>query len=202
MKAVKRFDPDRGVRLVTFAVHWIRAEIHEYVLRNWRMVKVATTKAQRKLFFNLRKAKKHLSWLTRSEAEGIAEDLQVPVEQVMRMDAVMSRGDQSLNEPIGEDEDGDTRLDLMPAGGAGTEEILAESERKELTGKALTRALGDLDERSRAIIQRRWLAEEPATLQELADQYHVSAERVRQIERKALTRLRGPIEEAMGADDA
>ncbi|MFA9461402.1 RNA polymerase sigma factor RpoH [Thiohalorhabdus methylotrophus] len=201
MKAVKNFDPDRGVRLVSFAVHWIRAEIHEYILRNWRMVKVATTKAQRKLFFNLRKAKKHLSWLSREEARDIAEDLQVPEEQVLKMDAVMSRGDQSLNEPIGEDEEGDTRVDMLADGGATVEEELAESEQKQRTGQALSRALANLDDRSRNIIQRRWLAEQPATLQELADQYEVSAERVRQIERKALTKLQGPISEAMEAEN-
>ena len=200
MKAVKNFDPDRGVRLVSFAVHWIRAEIHEFILRNWRMVKIATTKAQRKLFFNLRKAKKHLSWLSREEARGIAEDLQVPEEQVLKMDAVMSRGDQSLNEPIGEDEDGDTRVDMLSDGGTTAEEELAESEHKERTGQALSRALAELDDRSRDIIQRRWLVEQPVTLQELADQYAVSAERIRQIERKALTRLQGPIAEAMGGD--
>ncbi|HKJ71926.1 MAG TPA: RNA polymerase sigma factor RpoH [Gammaproteobacteria bacterium] len=201
MKAVKHFDPDRGVRLVSFAIHWIRAEIHEYILRNWRMVKVATTKAQRKLFFNLRKAKKHLSWLSRSEAEGIAEDLQVPVEQVMKMDAVMSRGDQSLNEPLGDDEDGDTRVDVLPDQGVTTEESVAESEYQARSTHALGTALAGLDDRSRSIVQRRWLAEEPATLQQLADEYEVSAERVRQIERKALTKLRAPIAEAMGEGD-
>ncbi|MFB6261007.1 MAG: RNA polymerase factor sigma-32, partial [Thiohalorhabdaceae bacterium] len=198
----KHFDPDRGVRLVSFAIHWIRAEIHEYILRNWRMVKVATTKAQRKLFFNLRKAKKHLSWLTRSEAEHIAEDLQVPVEQVLKMDAVMSRGDQSLNEPLGDDEDGDTRVDVLPDQEATVEEAFAESEYKAQTSQALGGALEQLDERSRSIVQRRWLAEEPATLQQLADEYAVSAERVRQLERKALTKLREPIAEAMGSDNA
>ena len=202
MKAVKNFDPDRGVRLVSFAIHWIRAEIHEYILRNWRMVKVATTKAQRKLFFNLRKAKKHLSWLSRDEANGIADDLQVPVEQVMKMDAVMSRGDQSLNEPVGEEEDGDTRLDMLGDDDGSAEEHYAESEHKAQTGQALSEALSDLDERSRHVIQSRWLAEEPTTLQELADKYQVSAERVRQIERKALAKLRGPIEAAVGAENA
>ncbi|MFP4560791.1 MAG: RNA polymerase sigma factor RpoH [Thiohalorhabdus sp.] len=202
MKAVKNFDPDRGVRLVSFAVHWIRAEIHEYILRNWRMVKVATTKAQRKLFFNLRKTKKHLSWLSREEARDIAEDLQVPEEQVLKMDAVMSRGDQSLNEPIGEDEDGDTRVDMLPDGGESVEEELAESELKERTGEALASALANLDTRSREIIQRRWLTEPAATLQELADELQISAERVRQIERKALTKLQGPIAEAMEAENA
>jgi len=201
MKAVKSYDPERGVRLVSFAIHWIRAEIHEYILRNWRMVKVATTKAQRKLFFNLRKAKKHLSWLSRDEANGIADDLQVPVEQVLKMDAVMSRGDQSLNEPVGEDESGDTRIDMLDDGDASVEETYAASEHKAQTGQALAQAMGDLDERSRHIIQSRWLAEEPATLQELADQYQVSAERVRQLERKALTKLRGPIEEAVGTEN-
>jgi len=200
MKAVKHFDPDRGVRLVSFAIHWIRAEIHEYILRNWRMVKVATTKAQRKLFFNLRKTKKHLSWLSREEARDIAQDLQVPEDQVLKMDAVMSRGDQSLNEPVGEDEDGDTRVDLLSDGEATVEEGLAEAEYRQQTSAALSRALEDLDDRSRAIIQRRWLAEEPATLQQLADEYTVSAERVRQIERKALARLRGPISEAVGSE--
>jgi len=201
MKAVKSYDPERGVRLVSFAIHWIRAEIHEYILRNWRMVKVATTKAQRKLFFNLRKAKKHLSWLSRDEANGIADDLQVPVEQVMKMDAVMSRGDQSLNEPVGEDESGDTRIDMLGDDDASVEETYAESEHQAQTGQALARAMEDLDERSRHIIQSRWLAEEPATLQDLADLYQVSAERVRQLERKALTKLRGPIEDAVGTEN-
>ncbi len=202
MKAVKHFDPDRGVRLVSFAVHWIRAEIHEYILRNWRMVKVATTKAQRKLFFNLRKNKKRLSWLSREEAQDIAHDLQVPEEQVLKMDAVMSQGDQSLNEPMSEEGESDTRLDLLPDERTTVEEDLAEAEYRQYTNGALSRALEGLDERSRTIIERRWLTEEPATLQQLADEYTVSAERVRQIESKALTKLRGPISEAVESETA
>ena len=197
MKAVKNFDPERGVRLVSFAVHWIRAEIHEYILRNWRMVKVATTKAQRKLFFNLRKAKKHLSWLSREEAQGIAEDLDVPVEQVMKMDAVMSRGDQSLDEAMGDDEDGDPRVAMLPDRGVDTEQEVADTEYRQLTSGALSEALAGLDERSQAIVQRRWLTEEPATLQQIADEYEVSAERVRQLERKALKRLHGSMAETV-----
>jgi RNA polymerase sigma-32 factor len=199
MKAVKNFDPDRGVRLVSFAIHWIRAEIHEFILRNWRIVKVATTKAQRKLFFNLRKSKKGLSWLGRDEANQIADDLDVPVEQVLKMDATMSQGDQSLDEPLGDEDDGgDTRVDMLADGSVALEEQYGEADYRQRTGQALTQALGELDERSRNIIERRWLAEEPTTLQELADTYDVSAERVRQLENKALKRLRGPLSEALG----
>ncbi len=197
MKAVKHFKPDYGVRLVSFAIHWIRAEIHEYILRNWRIVKLATTKAQRKLFFNLRKSKKCLSWLKRDEAQGIAEDLQVPVEQVLKMDASMTQPDQSLDEPLGEEESGESRIDQLSDTSPGIEENLVDADYWERTGTALNHALEALDERSRGIIEQRWLADEPATLQGLADQYGVSAERIRQLEHKALKSLRNPLSEVV-----
>ena len=192
MKAVKRFDPHVGVRLVTFAVHWIRAEIHEYVLRNWRLVRIATTKAQRKLFFNLRRMKKNLSWLTAEETEAVASDLGVSAGEVTEMEQRLSAHDLSFDPiPSGEDEEGHgpvahlAAADMDPAETAESEEWEADSSRR------LHEALGDLDARSRAIVRRRWMSEPRATLHELAAEYGVSAERIRQIETAAFTRLRG-----------
>ena len=195
MKAVKRFDPSLGVRLVSFAVHWIRAEIHEYILRNWRIVKVATTKAQRKLFFNLRSAKKRLGWMNREEVEAIARDLDVPPEAVIEMEQRLSATDTALDGPAdGSDEhEGrapvayleDMRFD--PA-------TRVEEEEWEAQGAArLHAALTKLDGRSRDILEHRWLAEERVTLQELADRYNVSAERIRQIEANAMRKLRAEL---------
>ena len=195
MKAVKRFDPSLGVRLVSFAVHWIRAEIHEYILRNWRIVKVATTKAQRKLFFNLRSAKKRLGWMNREEVEAVARDLDVPPEAVIEMEQRLSATDTALDGPAdGSDEhEGrapvayleDMRFD--PA-------TRVEEEEWEAQGAArLHTALTKLDGRSRDILEHRWLAEERVTLQELADRYNVSAERIRQIEANAMRKLRAEL---------
>jgi RNA polymerase sigma-32 factor len=192
MKAVKRFDPQVGVRLVSFAVHWIRAEIHEYIVRNWRIVKVATTKAQRKLFFGLRSAKKRLGWLTKNEAENIATDLGVSLKDVMEMEKRLSAQDAAFDAPTdSDDEDGswspvdyleDNRYD--PA-------IVAEQNEWEMQGaQRLQEAFSQLDERSQDILQKRWFTDEKTTLQELATEYQVSAERIRQIEDSAIKKLR------------
>ena len=192
MKAVRRFDPEMGVRLVSFAVHWIRAEIHEYILRNWRIVKVATTKAQRKLFFNLRSAKKRLGWLSRKEVEEVAEDLGVKPETVMEMEARLSSHDLSYDGAADADDD---EVGTAPAAyiadkrmepGRELEQEDAATDRRE----RLYAALDHLDNRSRDILQARWLGDDKMTLQDLADKYGVSAERIRQIEKKALSRLR------------
>ena len=192
MKAVRRFDPDLGVRLVSFAVHWIRAEIHEYILRNWRIVKVATTKAQRKLFFNLRGAKKRLGWLSQQEVEDVARDLGVKPETVLEMEARLSGHDLSYDGAADADEDevgtapvaylADNRME--PARQLERED--SEVDRRE----RLHAALQTLDDRSRDILQARWLGDDRTTLQELADRYGVSAERIRQIEKQAMARLR------------
>ena len=192
MKAVKRFDPNMGVRLVSFAVHWIRAEIHEYILRNWRIVKVVTTKAQRKLFFNLRSMKKRLGWLTPAEVENVARDLGVTSKDVLEMEKRLSAQDLSFDGPVdGDDEDDvfapsayleDRRYD--PAA------VIEQNEWEEHGHDQLQYAFEQLDDRSRDILQRRWMDEEKATLQELAEKYQVSAERIRQIETNALKKLR------------
>ncbi len=193
MKAVKRFDPDVKVRLVSFAVHWIRAEIHEYILRNWRIVKVATTKAQRKLFFNLRSSKKRLGWLSQDEVNSVAQDLGVKPEQVLEMESRLSGHDVAYDpQPDTDDEDtvirapaaylDDGRLDPAAA--------VEEADWDAHQTQSLQQALAQLDERSRDIVARRWLADNKTTLQELADQYSVSAERVRQLEKNALKKLR------------
>ena len=194
MKAVKRFDPSLGVRLVSFAVHWIRAEIHEYILRNWRIVKVATTKAQRKLFFNLRSAKKRLGWMNHQEVEAVAADLGVPSRTVLEMEQRLHARDASFDLPVGAD-------DSMPAPSGWIEDRRFEPARnveadewEASSTRALYEALETLDDRSRSIVTRRWLAEEKTTLQELADEYGVSAERIRQIEKNAMKKLRGRIE--------
>jgi len=193
MKAVKRFDPERGVRLVSFALHWIKAEIHEYVLRNWRLVKIATTKAQRKLFFNLRSLKKGLTTLSPDEVRAMALQLGVKPEEVVEMETRLSGQDVSL-EPMTDDED-DRYAPIAYLPAEVSSEPLAMLERKEydhLQGAGLSAALAELDERSRDIVMRRWLAEdgEAQTLHELADEYGVSAERIRQIEVKALQKMR------------
>ncbi len=195
MKAVKRFDPDVGVRLISFAVHWIRAEIHEFVIRNWRIVKVATTKAQRKLFFKLRSAKKSLGWFTADEVEAVAGDLGVPPATVVEMEKRLSSNDTSFDMPVGND---DTDLISAPANYLPTHEtdpatLLESSNQTETDHANLGSAMGELDERSRAIVQRRWLSENKATLHELADEYQVSAERIRQIEKNAMKKLKGNI---------
>jgi len=190
MKAVKRFDPDHGVRLVSFAVHWIRAEIHEYILRNWRMVKVATTKAQRKLFFNLRKFKKNLSWLSQDETEAVARDLGVAPAEVTEMEKRMYGHDLAYDAPTQDDDDTYSPSAYLPSPDADPADLVANSEIADSAGERLAAALRTLDDRSRDIMQRRWLSEPKVTLQDLADEYQVSAERIRQIEANAIKKLR------------
>ena len=192
MKAVRRFDPERGVRLVSFALHWIRAEIHEHILRNWRLVKIATTKAQRKLFFNLRSMKPKLGALTRSEANGIAKALGVKPEEVFEMETRLSGQDVALDPPVGDDGETMTPSAYLTDSDAEPVQILEREETARNRSAGLKSALSRLDSRSRNIIEARWLREDdPATLQDLADEYGVSAERIRQIESKALKTMRG-----------
>ncbi len=195
MKAVKRFDPDQGVRLVSFAVHWIRAEIHEFILRNWRIVKVATTKAQRKLFFNLRKQKKRLGWLNQSEVNAVAEDLGVKPEVVMEMESRLSGQDIGFDMPTDDDES----TYVAPAAyleglSASPDEAAEAQDWEQHHHNLLFDGIENLDDRSRDIIQSRWLLEPKVTLQELADKYGVSAERIRQLEAAALKKLKARFE--------
>ena len=191
MKAVKRFDPTVGVRLVSYAVHWIRAEIHEYVLRNWRVVKVATTKAQRKLFFNLRKAKKNLAWLNEGETKAVAADLGVSEAEVTEMEKRLSSRDLAFDPVPGNDEDGDYGpAAYLPADEQTPEQIVSEHQHQTQSEAQLSAALGILDERSRDIVNRRWLSETKTTLTDLAGEYGVSAERIRQVEATALKKLK------------
>jgi RNA polymerase sigma-32 factor len=199
MKAVKRFDPALNVRLVSFAVHWVRAEIHEYVLRNWRLVKVATTKAQRKLFFNLRRMKKNLSWLTHEETAAVARDLGVSTAEVTEMEQRLSARDMSFDPaPDGDDEDATySPASYLPAPSADPAEAVEEEEWASVTNDNLQTALGKLDARSRDILISRWTGEGKSTLHELAERYKVSAERIRQIETQAMGKLKGMM--ALGA---
>jgi RNA polymerase sigma-32 factor len=193
MKAVKRFDPSMGVRLVSFAVHWIRAEIHEYVLRNWRLVKVATTKAQRKLFFNLRRMKKNLSWLSGEETRAVARELGVSPAEVTEMERRLSARDMSFDPAPDAEDDENASFSpaaYLPAPGSDPAEHVEAAEWESDSSDRLQHAIGRLDDRSRDILNRRWMSEEKATLHELADKYGVSAERIRQIESNALTKLR------------
>jgi RNA polymerase sigma-32 factor len=200
MKAVKRFDPEVGVRLVSFAVHWIRAEIHEYVLRNWRLVKVATTKAQRKLFFNLRKMKKNLAWLSAEETAAVARDLKVSPEQVTEMEKRLAARDLSFDPvPDTGSEDGDETYSpaaYLRAPDADPALQVENAEWEDTTGDRLASAMKTLDPRSRDILVSRWTGDAKATLHDLADKYGVSAERVRQIEANAIKKLRGLMVEA------
>ena len=192
MKAVDKYDPHRGVKLVSFAVHWIKAEIHEYILKNWRLVKIATTKAQRKLFFNLRSKKKSLDWLSKEEAEKIASDLNVEVKDVLHMENRLSSNDSSFDSPVpsGDDDEimspsqylGDKRYD--------PEIIVASEQAEQVNKEELLAALKTLDDRSKDILNRRYLSDEKATLHDLADEYKVSAERIRQLENSALKKLK------------
>lgn len=197
MKAVKRFDPTRDIRLVSFAVHWIRAEIYDYVLRNWRMVKVATTKSQRKLFFNLRKSRARLGWMKDAEVDKLANDLNVETHTVRQMESRLSGTDLSFDSTLDQDDDdtgylapsehmGDSRFD--PA------LVVSKSEQTDLREKQLSTALEELDDRSKDIVLRRWLSDNKPTLHDLADEYGVSAERIRQIEKRAMEKMRGYIE--------
>ena len=193
MKAVRRFNPEKGVRLVSFAVHWIKAEMHEFILRNWRIVKVATTKAQRKLFFNLRSAKKSLAWLSAEEAQAVAEDLGVDVAEVQRMEGRLSSRDVAFDAPARESDDDDAwqapQYYLEDHSADPALEVEA-SDWQRSSEQQLHLALSDLDERSRDILAQRWLAEEKATLHDLAATYGVSAERIRQLEQNAMKKLR------------
>jgi RNA polymerase sigma-32 factor len=198
MKAVRRFDPEVGVRLVSFAVHWIRAEIHEYVLRNWRLVKIATTKAQRKLFFNLRKFKKNLGWLSESETRAIAQDLGVSTAEVTNMEQRLSSRDLSFDPaPDTDDEDSAAYSPSAYLQSADADPSIAVEREQwdEDTADRLAQAMETLDDRSQHILRSRWMTEEKATLHELADQYGVSAERIRQIEANAIKKLRNLVAE-------
>lgn len=196
MKAVKRYNPEKGVRLVSFAVHWIKAEIHEYVLRNWRIVKVATTKAQRKLFFNLRSAKQRLAWLTNNEAEAIAQDLGVDVKQVLEMEQRLSARDTAFDVPEDSDEDSNYQAPALYLEDRRADPAwqLEQSDSEEDSYGRMASALEELDDRSRDIINRRWLMDDKATLHDLADKYGISAERVRQLEQNAMKKVRAIME--------
>jgi len=195
MKAVRRFEPDMGVRLVSFAVHWIRAEIHEYILRNWRIVKVATTKAQRKLFFNLRSAKKRLGWFTKEEVEAVAADLGVKPETVLEMESRLANQDLAFDGYDDDDDDAPSApstylpdISMEPA------KLLEREDTDRNQRERLYAALQGLDERSKTILRERWLSEKKQTLHELAQQFGVSAERIRQIEKNAMKKLRVQLE--------
>jgi RNA polymerase sigma-32 factor len=192
MKAVKRFNPTLGVRLVSFAVHWIRAEIHEYILRNWRIVKVVTTKAQRKLFFNLRSMKKHLGWMSHQEVEEVAKDLGVSSKDVLEMEKRLSMQDVAFDAPVDSDEEDDifAPVSYLEDHRYDPAMVIERNEWEEQGHGQLQRAFAKLDKRSQDILQKRWLNEEKATLQELAEQYQVSAERIRQIENNAINKLK------------
>ena len=194
MKAVKRFDPDYDVRLVSFAVHWIRAEIHEFVLKNWRIVKVATTKAQRKLFFNLRKNKKSLAWLSHAETQAVAEDLGVSPKEVTEMERRLSARDAIFDPaPGADDEHAFTPAAYLPSKNADPAELVEKADFHDDATSQMVEAMKDLDERSQDILRSRWLTEKKMMLHELADKYGVSAERIRQLEANAIKKLRAAI---------
>jgi RNA polymerase sigma-32 factor len=195
MKAVKRFDPDMGVRLVSFAVHWIKAEIHEYVIKNWGIVKVATTKAQRKLFFNLRKSKQNLGWLSNDEAMAMAEDLNVDLSDIYEMEMRLSGRDMSFDMPMDEaaDESFSAPATYLQQHGADPAELFENADWEGHEQDLLAKALSCLDERSLDILTSRWLAEKKATLHELAERYNVSAERIRQLEQNAMKKIRASV---------
>jgi RNA polymerase sigma-32 factor len=191
MKAVKRFDPSIGVRLASFAVHWIKAEIHEYVIRNWRVVKIATTKAQRKLFFNLRKAKKRLGWFSQDEVQTVAENLNVSTKDVLEMESRLNGQDQAFDLSDSDDDEGSFAPVQYLEDKSADVAVSVESENSQLHLKnKLYASLSELDERSQDIISSRWLSEPKATLQDLASRYNVSAERVRQLEANAINKLK------------
>ncbi len=193
MKAVKRFNPEVGVRLVSFAVHWIKAEMHEFILRNWRIVKVATTKAQRKLFFNLRSSKKRLAWLTGEETKAMADQLGVSEQEVTRMEGRLAASDMAFDGYVTDDEQPVAPAHFLEREGTNPADLVADEDwRKDVSGK-LAVALGQLDERSKEIIQRRWLVDDKSTLHTLAEEFDVSAERIRQIEKNAMKKLKAAI---------
>lgn len=195
MKAVKNFDPERGIRLVSYAVHWIKAEIYEYVLKNWKIVKVATTKSQRKLFFNLRKARKSLSAMTEQETQELAESLDVPVKTVREMEVRMTSTDLAFDGKDSDDDEFSTSPSAyLPDMRYNPEEVVSKTQTGNNNRKALYAAIEGLDDRSRDILQRRWLDDESkATLHELAAEYGVSAERIRQIEKRAMEKMKGQL---------
>jgi RNA polymerase sigma-32 factor len=191
MKSVKRFDLKHEVRLISFAVHWIKAEIHDYVLKNWRMVKVATTKAQRKLFFNLRKAKKRLGWFNQEEIEAVAQDLGVKPEEVLEMESRLAGSDESFDLPV-QDVDEESRAPAVVLSGSREEDpalLVQDASELDSAREGLRMGIASLDERSRDIVEQRWLAEQKTGLRELSEKYGVSMERIRQIEVRALEKL-------------
>ena len=191
MKAVKRFDPSMGVRLVSFAVHWIKAEMHEFILKNWRIVKVATTKAQRKLFFNLRKSKKRLGWMNHEEVLTVARELKVEPSDVREMEARLNGRDMAFDQPSdSDDDDKPAPVAFLVDHSASPYELIESNDEDGQQLDALREGLEQLDKRSRDIVQRRWIAESKATLQELADEYGVSAERIRQLEANAFKKIK------------
>jgi RNA polymerase sigma-32 factor len=199
MKAVKRFNPEVGVRLVSFAVHWIKAEMHEYILRNWRIVKVATTKAQRKLFFNLRSSKKKLGWLNNAETQAVADDLGVDAKVVQQMEGRMSAYDTSFDADA--DADADDTAYRAPAfyledQNSDLANQVSDAEWEATTNNSLHTAMAELDDRSKDILNSRWLTDDKATLHELADKYGISAERIRQIEKNAMNKIKAKMEVA------
>lgn len=194
MKSVRRFDLQHKVRLVSFAVYWIKAEIHEFILRNWRLVKVATTKAQRKLFFNLRKAKQHLGWSNPQEVKRIAEELAVKPEEVMEMESRLAGVDESIDPSEDDDEAVSPAVYLTRGKSENPVTLLVQQETREVQRKGLHQALEHLDERSLDIVRSRWLGDEKVGLKELAEKYGVSLERIRQIETKALQKMQACIE--------
>jgi RNA polymerase sigma-32 factor len=198
MKAVKRFNPEVGVRLVSFAVHWIKAEMHEYILRNWRIVKVATTKAQRKLFFNLRSSKKKLGWLNNSETQAVADDLGVDAKVVRQMEGRMSSYDTSFDADTDADDETAYRAPAFYLEDQNSDlaNQVSEAEWEEATNSSLHAAMAELDDRSKDILSSRWLTDDKATLHELADKYNISAERIRQLEKNAMNKIKAKMEVA------
>ena len=196
MKAVKRFNPKVGVRLVSYAVHWIKAEMHEYVIKNWRIVKVATTKAQRKLFFNLRSSRKRLGWLSQDEINDVAKTLKVKPEEVVHMESRMNAYDASFDADRDDDDHAFAPADYLSSPDASPEEILLKASGQSFTQQRLADALKQLDERSLAIVKARWLSPKKATLHELAAKYKLSAERIRQLEASAMQVLKVAMEPA------
>lgn len=196
MKAVKRFNPEVGVRLVSFAVHWIKAEMHEFILRNWRIVKVATTKSQRKLFFNLRSSKKRLGWLSNEEAEAVAHDLGVDASVVQQMEGRMSGYDTSFDAEVDADDDNAYKAPAyyLEDQSSELETNIENEEWEEKTNRSLHSAMEILDERSRDILQSRWLTDDKSTLHDLADRYGVSAERIRQLEKNAMNKIKAQMQ--------
>ena len=196
MKAVKRFDPEVGVRLVSFAVHWIRAEIHEYVIKNWRVVKIATTKAQRKLFFNLRKSKKGLGWLSKADAEAIAENLNVDLKVVYEMEKRIDGRDMAFDLPVdaaGSEENYNAPASYLMEDSSDPALLVEQSDWKGYKEKLLSEALSKLDKRSLDILSSRWLSDKKVTLHELAARYNISAERIRQLEKNAMKKIKSSV---------